>query len=198
MQSRVGRQNYVKGGGKGGKHGPKGGKGPDASYEFNGLCHHCGIWGHRRSECRRLGTEMTKKGGGKGEKGGGGGKKGGKGGPKGGKGPLLECTADAAEEWYEDAFHEDFDGEEWSFNNNDSSICSITPYEAARSHDVSSHHGHARSHPGSSPHETSGWQTAGRYDVHRLRPSQYEDARSQHGTRNCEARNLRSPRPPPP
>ena len=88
-----------KGKGKGGfrkglgKGSPKGAASPgkgggtapaDGSAEFNGVCHHCGIWGHRLSDCRRLDTEMSKKGGGKG----------GKGGPKGGKGPIMECAAD--------------------------------------------------------------------------------------------------------
>ncbi len=59
-----------------GKGSPKGAASPgkggaEGSAEFNGVCHHCGIWGHRRSDCRRLDTEMAKKGGGKSDKGGG-------------------------------------------------------------------------------------------------------------------------------
>ena len=81
----------MKGGGKGGFRkglgkGKPGGK-PAAATSgagFNGNCNHCGIWGHRRSECRRLDQELAKTGGGKAPKGKGGGKGGDKGGGKGG------------------------------------------------------------------------------------------------------------------
>jgi hypothetical protein len=96
------QKGFGKGGMKGGTNPGKGGGAPaEGSAEFNGVCHHCGIWGHRRSDCRRLDTEMTKKGGGKG-----------KGGPKGGKGPIMECAEDddgpeiddlAGEAWYFDS-----------------------------------------------------------------------------------------------
>jgi len=95
--------------GKGGSKGKSGGAQAEGNAEFNGVCHHCGIWGHRRSDCRRLDTEMSK---GKGKGGG----KGGKGGPKGGKGPILEC----AEEAYEDTLGAEepdgVTGEEWYFD----------------------------------------------------------------------------------
>ncbi len=79
--------------------GAQGKPGPGAAApkpKFEGNCNHCGIWGHRKQDCRRLNDELGKggKGGAKGDKGAG---KGGKGGPKGGKGPpsdpLLECAA---------------------------------------------------------------------------------------------------------
>jgi hypothetical protein len=50
------------------------GKGDNAGADFQGACNHCGIWGHRRSECRKLTAELGKAGGPKG-------KAGGKGGP---------------------------------------------------------------------------------------------------------------------
>ena len=95
---------YARKGSKGGGHRKGLGKGkpgkgaasPAAAakgggHTFDGACRHCGMWGHRMSECRRLTAELAKKGGAKG-------KAGGKGGPKGGKGPikdpLLEVTAD--------------------------------------------------------------------------------------------------------
>ena len=84
-----GRKGLGKGGGKGDKGGGKG------DVEFNGVCHHCGIWGHRKQECRRLSAELAKTGAAKGDKGGG---KGGKSGPKGGKGPILEFAAAEVDE----------------------------------------------------------------------------------------------------
>jgi hypothetical protein len=131
----------VKGGGKGGyrkglgkgKPGPgaapPAAKGGGAGAGFNGACNHCGIWGHRRSECRRLDQELGKKGGTKGDKGAG---KGGKGGPKGGKGPadpILECAAAPDEgDWaaaLAGAGDGDYDEGEWFFN---SSIASLAPW----------------------------------------------------------------------
>ncbi len=110
-----GKGGFRKGLGKGspGKGAASPGKGAEGNAEFNGVCHHCGIWGHRRQECRRLDTEMAKKGGGKGDKGGG---KGGKGGPKGGKGPIMECAAE--DDWTGEglAGDEDLAGEAWYFD----------------------------------------------------------------------------------
>jgi hypothetical protein len=102
-----GGYNRAKGASKGGPKGaPSPGKGGAAGgSEFNGVCHHCGVWGHRRSDCRRLDNEMGAKGGGKGGKGP-------KGGAKGGKGPgILECAEETPRE--EEGEHEDYAGEEW-------------------------------------------------------------------------------------
>ena len=89
-----GKGGYRKGLGKG-KPGqgaaPPAAKG--AGSGFNGVCNHCGIWGHRLAECRKLSQELGKKGGAKGEKGAG---KGGKGGSKGGKGPPAEAILGVA------------------------------------------------------------------------------------------------------
>jgi hypothetical protein len=114
--------------GKAGKGDKGGGKGA-AAADFNGTCNHCGIWGHRRSECRRLDKELAAKGGPKGDKGG---KKGGKGGPKGGKGPpadpLAECAAD--DDWAaEYACDEELADDEWLFAN---ALCSLAPGAAAQ------------------------------------------------------------------
>mgnify|MGYP002809412955 CR=1 FL=1 len=60
---------------------------------FQGICNHSHIWGHRKTECRKLDKELAAKGGSKG-------KAGGKGGPTDGKGPpsaaatLAEVGAD--------------------------------------------------------------------------------------------------------
>ncbi len=135
----------VKGGGKGGfrkglgkgKPGPGAaaadGKGGSAGAGFNGACNHCGIWGHRRSECRKLTAELGKKGGAKGDKGAG---KGGKGGPKGGKGPptdpLLECAAGEEGDWaavLAAAGAGDGDYDEWNFDA--AAIASLTPWAEA-------------------------------------------------------------------
>jgi hypothetical protein len=55
----------------GGKHGcSNGGYGGKGAFE--GTCHHCGTWGHRRSECNKVDAEMPMKSGrGSIEKGGG-------------------------------------------------------------------------------------------------------------------------------
>jgi hypothetical protein len=116
--------------GKGAASPGKGGTAPATAAEFNGVCNHCGIWGHRRADCRRLDAEMAKKGGAKGDKGGG---KGGKGGPKGGKGPpvdpLMECAAD--DDWTgELAADDDPAGEEWFFDSTIGSVRAST--ECAR------------------------------------------------------------------
>jgi hypothetical protein len=130
----------VKGGGKGGgrkglgKGSPKGGqKGtgkPDGKVEFNGACNHCGIWGHRRSECRKLTAELGKAGGPKG-------KAGGKGGPAGGKGPAAAPLAEVAEDWAGSMLDDAIAGataefDEWNFS---ADLCSVTaaPYTAAAS-----------------------------------------------------------------
>jgi hypothetical protein len=123
---------------KGSKGGPRkglgkgkpGGKDKSAAaagpQKFDGICNHCHIWGHRRSECRRLDAELAKAGGGGGKA-----KGKGKGGPKGGKGPpadpLLECAAAGAGEGDDDW---DLSGEglgdEWQF---DHAIASLAPWE---------------------------------------------------------------------
>ncbi len=117
-----------KGGGKGKGGGDKGG-----GASFQGHCHHCGIWGHRKHECNRLTAELAAKG--KGDKGGG---KGGKGGA-GGKNPLNEVAAavdgdGADDDWAGDGA-EDLAAEAWSF---DSLIASVgaewaTPRPSRRS-----------------------------------------------------------------
>jgi hypothetical protein len=60
--------NFAKGG-KPGKGNPKGGKpgnlaggeGKGGKSTFEGSCHHCGKYGHRKNECRTLDAEMAKK-----------------------------------------------------------------------------------------------------------------------------------------
>ncbi len=107
-------------------------KGGGTGAEFQGACRHCGIWGHRMSECRKLTAELGKTGGSKG-------KAGGKGGPKGGKGPLAAPLAEVAAEdaWAGDLLDGAIDAaaaelDELCF---DSAICSVTaaPYIAAAS-----------------------------------------------------------------
>jgi hypothetical protein len=127
-------------GGKGrkglGKGSPgKGASGPgkgaaDATAEFNGVCNYCGIWGHRKSECRRHTADLAKKG--KGDKGGG---KGGKGGPKGGKGPgpLLECAGEDEDAWEENddgtgTGDDQLEAEQWLFDHAIGSV-SLAPAE---------------------------------------------------------------------
>jgi hypothetical protein len=131
-----GKGGFRKGLGKGkpGKGAASPGKGsPAAGAEFNGVCNHCGIWGHRRADCRRLDAELAKKGGAKGDKSGG--KGGPKGGPKGGKGPpvdpLMECAAD--DDWTgELAADDDPTGEEWFFDSTIGSVRAGTSTECAR------------------------------------------------------------------
>jgi hypothetical protein len=122
-----GKGGFRKGLGKGkpGKGGPSpaaAGKGEGANAEqFQGACNHCGIWGHRRSECRKLTAELGKAG----PKG----KAGGKNGPAGGKGPappLAELGAD--EVWAGDLLNEAIAGaasefDEWNFG---AALCSVT------------------------------------------------------------------------
>ena len=89
----AGKGNYL--GGKGG--GGKSGDGqPVAGGDFSGTCNHCGIWGHRKNQCKRLDAEMAAKrdpkGGGKG---------------KGGKGKgIYECGEDDYEGNQEDVLAE--------------------------------------------------------------------------------------------
>ncbi len=123
-----GKGGFRKGGlgkGKQGKGGPSGatpGKGEGAAVEFNGHCNHCGIYGHRRSECRKLTAELGKAGGPKG-------KAGGKGGAAGGKGPTAAPLAEvAADGWAGDLLNDAIDGaaaefETWNF---EAGICSVT------------------------------------------------------------------------
>jgi hypothetical protein len=66
----AGKNGYL--GGKGG--GGKSGDGQHAAGgDFSGVCNHCGIWGHRKNQCKRLDVEMAArrdgKGGGKGKNG---------------------------------------------------------------------------------------------------------------------------------
>ncbi len=136
----VGKGGYRKGKGKGksdpGAASPAAAaKGGGAGAGFNGNCLYCGIWGHRRSECRRLDQDMGKKGGAKGDKGSGkSGKGGGKGGPKGGKGPsadpLMEVAAGDEGDWaaaLAAAGDGDYAEEEWGFG----ALASLTPWEQA-------------------------------------------------------------------
>ena len=109
-----------KDGSKGGKgSGGKGGsKGKGGNVEFNGTCHHCGIWGHRQSDCKRLDAELAKKGGGKGAKGG----------PKGGKGPTLAQVGDENfDEGYAGEVDDSAVDDDWSFGG----ICSLSAAPAA-------------------------------------------------------------------
>jgi len=108
--------------------GKAGDKGAAAPAEFNGSCNHCGIWGHRKSECRRLNAELSAKGGGKNSKGDKGSGKGGKGGPKGGKGPLMELGEDDWNTEQPEYEGNEYDGGEWSF---DTAIASLTPWTPA-------------------------------------------------------------------
>jgi hypothetical protein len=100
--------------GKPGKGGGSPAKGEGAgATQFQGTCNHCGIWGHRRSECRKLTAELGKDGAK--------GKAGGKGGPAGGKGPappIAELGADDG--WAGDLLNEAIAGatsgfDEWDF-----------------------------------------------------------------------------------
>jgi hypothetical protein len=122
--------------------------------KFDGICNHCHIWGHRRSECRRLDAELAKAGGGKAAKGAG---KGAKGGPKGGKGPpadpLLECAGD--DDWAAALGAGDGDyADEWSFDN---AIASLAPWTQAPGHNcenprIPPHAGQNCENPGIPPH----------------------------------------------
>jgi hypothetical protein len=122
-----------KGLGKGGGKGDKGGKDAAGAADFNGVCHHCGIWGHRRQECRRLTTELAKGGGGKGAKGKSANPKGG---PKGGKGPILEFAAaeaeDDADAWAGEGADADLQQEAWFFDSIIASVGAEAPPAAKR------------------------------------------------------------------
>ncbi len=131
MKGSKGRKGFGKGKpGKGGGAAPaaaaKGGGGGGA-HTFDGLCNHCGHYGHRLSECRKRDAELGKTGG----KGGPKGKAGGKSGATGGKGPVTApaplAEVAAADGWAGDLL----DGaiadatagfEEWDF---DTAICSL-------------------------------------------------------------------------
>ncbi len=124
----VGKGGYRKGLGKG----KSGGKPAAAAggAGFQGNCNHCGMWGHRRSECRRLDKDLAEKGGAKGDKGGKSGK-GGKGGPKGGKGPSADPLHEVAPgdegDWAATlaaAGDGDYADEEWGFG----ALASLTPW----------------------------------------------------------------------
>jgi hypothetical protein len=121
------------GGGHGGALGGKGGggKGSDGQHaaggDFSGVCNHCGIWGHRKNQCKRLDAEMTArreagKGGGKG---------------KGGKGKnIYECGEDDYEGNQDDELAEAPVGEDdgWYFD----SLCHLrgNSFAALAEHDV--------------------------------------------------------------
>jgi hypothetical protein len=119
-----GKGGFRKGFGKG--KGDKGAASPapatkGATVEFNGACNHCGIWGHRRSECRKLTAELGKAG----PKG----KSGGKGGPAGGKGPAAPIAElGANDDWAGDLLSDAIAGaasefDEWNFG---AALCSVT------------------------------------------------------------------------
>ncbi len=101
--------------------------GKGGTHTFDGICNHCGHYGHRLSECRKRDAELGKTGGGKG---GPKGKAGGKNGATGGKGPAAAPLAEvaAADGWTGDlldgAIAEAAAGiDEWDF---DTAICSLT------------------------------------------------------------------------
>ncbi len=73
------------GGGKGAEKGSKGGGGGEdaAAGSFGGACHHCGVMGHRKRDCKKLDAKIAAQ------------RQGGQGGGKGGKG-LHECGAGEA------------------------------------------------------------------------------------------------------
>jgi hypothetical protein len=108
--------------GKGAASPETAGKGHSAGAEFQGACNHCGIWGHRRSECRKLTAELGKTGGTKG-------KAGGKGGATGGKGPAAPLAElGAADEWAGELLNDAIAGAAAEFNewNFDSALCSVS------------------------------------------------------------------------
>jgi hypothetical protein len=109
--------------GQGGASPTAPGKGEGAGgVPFGGACNHCGIWGHRRSECRKLTQELGKTG----PKG----KAGGKGGPAGGKGPASPLAElGAADDWAGDLLNDAIAGasaevDEWNFG---AALCSVVP-----------------------------------------------------------------------
>ncbi len=127
MKGSKGRKGFGKGKpGKGGAAPAAAAKG--GGTEFQGLCNHCGNWGHRLSECRKLSAELGKTGG----KGGPKGKAGGKSGATGGKGPVTApaplAEVAAADGWAGDMLdgaiaEQAAEFDEWNFN---TGICSVT------------------------------------------------------------------------
>ncbi len=102
------------------------------AHTFEGVCNHCGHYGHRLSECRKLSAERSKAGG-KGK-----GNASGKSGATGGKGPAapapLAEVAAADDTWagsmLDGAIADASAGiEEWDF---DSAICSLTAAPCAK------------------------------------------------------------------
>ncbi len=111
--------------GKGGAAPAAAGKG---AHTFDGVCNHCGHYGHRLSECRKRDAEVAA-----GKTGGKKGKAGGKGGPTGGKGPaaatgtLAEVGADD-DHWAGDLLDGAIAGaaaefDEWDFAH--AAVCSL-------------------------------------------------------------------------
>jgi hypothetical protein len=127
MKGTKGSKGARKGLGKGKGLGKDGGAAPAAAAKgggetFQGVCNHCGKWGHRRQDCRKLTAELEALGKGKG-------KSGGKGGPTGGKGPpatLAEVGAD--DNWAGDMLTGAIAGaaaefDEWDFAT--AAVCSL-------------------------------------------------------------------------
>jgi hypothetical protein len=130
--SKGGGQRKGLGKGKSGKGGaPKGGA--SGAEQFQGACNHCGIWGHRKQDCRRFDADMAKKG-----KGGSKGKAGGKGGPKGGKGPMGDPLAEVAadDDWAGEIGADAAAAElgEWDFSGGD--LCSVQAWPAPTAAEV--------------------------------------------------------------
>jgi hypothetical protein len=126
--------------------------------EFQGACNHCGIWGHRRSECRKLTAELAKAGGPKG-------KTGGKGGPSGGKGPAAAPIAqvEAGDSWAGDMLNDAITNaaaefEEWNFDTG--ALCSVTPGALPGLVQC----GRGQTAPGQASHRANPWSRAGRGD----------------------------------
>ncbi len=129
MKGSKGRKGFGKGksGGKGAASPAAAAKG-GSTHTFDGVCNHCGHYGHRLSECRKRDAELAKTGG----KGGAKGKAGGKGGAAGGKGPtaapLAEvAAADPSATWAGDLLDGAIDAataefDEWNFG---TALCSL-------------------------------------------------------------------------
>jgi hypothetical protein len=123
MKGTKGSKGARKGLGKGKGLGKDGGAAPAAAAKgggetFQGICNHCHIWGHRKTECRKLTKELEAKGKGK---------SGGKGGPTGGKGPTL-AEVGADDNWAGDMLSDAIAGtaaefDEWDFAT--AAVCSL-------------------------------------------------------------------------